>query len=118
MREALDERGHRIEQRAVTLVDAALRNREPWIRALGTPPTDLHHAAQWRNQAQIVAAYRDRYTITGTRPLGDSTGSDTQRDDARHAAAALAVAQQLAAAATSKWTPAPELCHDFPGLNR
>lgn len=118
MRQALDERAHLIQQRAATLADAALRDQESWIRALGTPPTDLHHAAQWRSQAQIVAAYRDRYTITGTRLFGDATGSDTQRDDARHAAAALAVAQQLAAAATSGWTPAPELHRHFLGLNR
>lgn len=118
MRQALDERRHLIEQRATSLADAAIRAHEPWTRVFSPAPRDLQRAAEWRRQVQIVAAYRDRYAITGSRPLGIPTDSLTQRRDAAHAATALAHAQRYAAEAQAMWASAPSLGRERPELGR
>ena len=107
MRQALDERRELIEQRAASLARAAIRDQEPWTRALGTPPRDPQRASAWRRQLQIVAAYRDRYTITGDRPLGVPAESIAQRRDAASAATALALAKRYAIEATPMRPAAP-----------
>lgn len=80
MCQALDERRALIERRAHSLAEEALRTKAPWTRALGPIPTDRADRARWMTTAITVAAYRDRYGITGARPLGNAT-TDTEHID-------------------------------------
>ncbi len=116
MRAALDEREELIEARADAVLDAALAENAPWTNALGTPPTDRRRAATWRKSARVVAAYRDRYRITGDTPLGAPPESAAQKIDAARAKRALAGASlQL----TEPRTGPPELrpvARDLPAM--
>ena len=89
MRDALDERRNLIEQRARTLAEAAIRDREPWTRALGGRPTDRVLRMRWDQAAITLAAYRDRYGIQGGSLLGPKPGTDSQRLDHARALGAL-----------------------------
>ncbi|MCF4119873.1 relaxase domain-containing protein [Antribacter sp. KLBMP9083] len=93
MRQALADRAQLIDQRARSLVDHAIRDREPWIVALGVPPDRLGDRHAWTAAAVTVAAYRDRYGITTPRPLGGEVATDSQALDAARAARALQVAR-------------------------
>src|SRR5699024_8063148 len=48
----------------------------------------------WRAQARVVAAYRDRYSITSTDPLGPEPESDAQKIDRARAGSALRALRQ------------------------
>ena len=89
MRRALDERRDLIEQRARTLAEAALRDNDQWVRALGPRPGDRALRAQWDNAADTVAAYRDRYGIEDKRLLGRRPQAVDQRLDFARALAAI-----------------------------
>ena len=94
MRRALEERHALIEARAEAVLDKALLSGEPWTRALGQAPRGPT-SAKWRRYACTVAAYRDRYGIVGTRPLGQAPEETAQKMDAAHARVALGAAQRL-----------------------
>lgn len=64
-RQALTERRDLIEARADTQLASALQDSETWTVALGSEPRDAKAAMIWRRHARTVAAYRDRYNITG-----------------------------------------------------
>ncbi|MFX4288293.1 MobF family relaxase [Zafaria sp. Z1313] len=83
MRRALDERRMLIEQRAVFCLDTAVTNAEPWLTALGTPPTEPWESATWRQCATVIAAYRDRYGVTTTSALGAAESTRQKIDEAR-----------------------------------
>ena len=89
MNHALAERRELIEQRADAVLDTALTDAEPWVTTLGTIPEAEKGAARWRAQARVVAAYRDRYSITATDPLGPAPESDAQKIDRTRADAVL-----------------------------
>ncbi|TFD68440.1 MobF family relaxase [Cryobacterium gelidum] len=95
MHEALAERADLIESRAAAVLDQALLAGEPWTRALGTAPRGSA-ATAWRQSGCTVAAYRDRYDIVGSRPLGAAPESTAQNLDAARAHAALQAAERLA----------------------
>lgn len=95
MRRALDERNGMMEARARAVLDAALHARAPWTRALGPTPRGSA-AAEWRQCACTVAAYRDRYGVVSVSALGPSRRSMAQELDAARARAALRAAQKLA----------------------
>jgi len=97
MRAALDERESLIEARADAALEAALTENAPWTNALGAAPTDRQRAAAWRKAARVVAAYRDRYRLTGDTPLGTAPESAAQRIDAARARSALDKVRQLGA---------------------
>lgn len=94
MRGALTERRELIEQRADAVLDTALTATQPWATALGTTPEFEKSAARWRAQARVIAAYRDRYSITATDPLGPEPESDAQKIDRARAESALRVLRQ------------------------
>jgi len=98
LRQALTERRDLIETGADALLDTALTEHQDWTMALGTTPKPARTAAAWRQAARTVAAYRDRYGITDTAPLGTLADSDAQKVDAARARAALDRARNLAAA--------------------
>lgn len=95
-RQALTERRDLIEARADTQLIGALQDGETWTVALGPEPKDDKAAAIWRRHARTVAAYRDRYNITGPAPLGAPAESAAQKIDAARARTALDRARDLA----------------------
>jgi hypothetical protein len=99
MRRTLSELGGLIEQRADALTEHAIQNNQPWVASLGTTPSDPARRATWQQQIRTVAAYRDRYRLSGTDPLGQAQSSQGQRLD--HQRAALAARRAQAAATQS-----------------
>jgi hypothetical protein len=93
MRQALTERQNLIEQRATTLLEKAIADRELWTAQLGTKPEEPKRQAAWLKAARTVAAYRDRYQITDDQhPLGQEPQDVTvkQKIDAARARSAFA----------------------------
>jgi hypothetical protein len=93
-RQALDERRELMEARATALAERAIKDREPWVATV-SPAEGAFASYVCCDQIRIVAAYRDRYDITGAHPLGPVSESITQRADRERAAAALRRAQDL-----------------------
>jgi len=89
MEQSLTERREQIRQRADAVLNQALMEIQEWVLAVGEKPAEAEAAATWRRQARTIAAYRDRYDITGNEPLGTATDSDAQKIDAARAHAAL-----------------------------
>ena len=96
-RQALVERQQLIEQRATALARTAAAENAAWIHAVGASPTDPRRQAAWLRQVRVVAAYRDRYHVTGDDPLGPAPTTLTQRTDQAHAEAAIHAAGRIAA---------------------
>ena len=96
MWQALAERRDLIETRTNVLLDTALTEKHEWIMKLGVQPKQARTARAWRNAARTIAAYRDRYGVTGLAPLGARAETETQKLDAARARAALDRAQNLA----------------------
>ena len=96
MRRTLSELGEEIEQRADALTEQALQQNQPWVASLGPTPSDPARRATWQQQIRTVAAYRDRYRLSETDPLGQAPTSQGQRLD--HQRAALAARRAQAAA--------------------
>lgn len=101
MRGALDERKTLMEHRAQRLTESALARRDSWVAELGVEPHGFARAT-WIRQARVVAAYRDRYAITGHRPLGGDPTSSAQERDAVRARRAIETARRLASAASEQ----------------
>ncbi len=89
MQQALAERRQLIETRAEAILDTALQTQESWVTALGPMPASGRERQQWRRRALVVAAYRDRYQITDTAPLGPQPESTAQKIDRARAGTAL-----------------------------
>lgn len=100
VREALDARRDLITARAAALADGAVRTRAPWVRRIGDAPTGAAERERWMRRIATVAAYRDRYGITGRNPLGAEGFDLAQRRDADLARAALSEARMLSASVT------------------
>ena len=98
MRQALTERRDLIETRADALLDTALNEKHEWTTNLGVQPKQARAAHAWRSAARTIAAYRDRYGVTGPAPLVAPVEADTQKLDAARARAALDRAKNLAQA--------------------
>jgi hypothetical protein len=94
MRRTLSELGDPIEQRADTLTQHTIQRNQPWVASLGPTPSDPARRAAWQQQIRTVAAYRDRYRLSGTDPLGQPPTS--QRLDHERAALAARPAQAAA----------------------
>ncbi|WP_193118289.1 ATP-dependent DNA helicase, partial [Brachybacterium tyrofermentans] len=76
MRHALQEREQLMQQRLDTLTTTAVERLEPWMRALDGIDPEARLAA-----VRVVVAYRDRWGITSTSPLGPVPDDDAQRVD-------------------------------------
>ncbi|MCJ1703464.1 MobF family relaxase [Rathayibacter sp. VKM Ac-2926] len=105
-RQALAERQELIEARASVILDTALEDGDSWVAGVGAPPKNARAAAAWRRHLLTVAAYRDRYGVTGFAPLGAPAESDAQKLDAARASAALGRARSLADREQSGQDPA------------
>lgn len=95
MRQALTDRHRFIEARAAALTEQAIAENSTWVRALGSKPDDPRKQKAWNTHARTVAAYRDRYQITSTDPLGPATGGIEQTIDHARAAQAIQRARTL-----------------------
>ena len=93
MRQALEERRDLIETRATTILETALQEDDPWVKQLGEPPNEEREHRQWQRAARTVAAYRDRYQITSSDPLGAEPATASQKIDHARARTALWQAQ-------------------------
>jgi hypothetical protein len=78
MLDALQKRYDLIEQRADSLADAAIETSQSWATALRR----AQHPDQSGSLLRIVAAYRERWDITGDAPLGPRP--DQSADRAHH----------------------------------
>lgn len=87
MRQALDEREQLIEERLAARVQTALEQNEPWLAGLEVDTDDAEASAH----LTVVVAYRDRWGITASSPLGTYPDDDAQRVDYERANAHLAV---------------------------
>lgn len=95
MHTALEERRILMEARADAVLDQEIADEAAWVRGLGTNPAEAQSAAAWRRSARVVAAYRDRYTITTDTALGAPPEATTQKIDRARAEAALRAIEKL-----------------------
>jgi hypothetical protein len=97
---ALAERDEGMERRARTLAEQAIEVRPAWLERLGNPPADPPSRERWMRAVSTVAAYRDRWHITGEQVLGASAEVTTieQRDQRRRAHVAAERARAIAIA--------------------
>lgn len=77
MRQALEERQRLIEDRVASRTHAALEKPEPWMVGLEIDVDDTDAAAD----LAVVIAYRDRWGITASSPLGTYPDDDAHRVD-------------------------------------
>src|SRR5699024_932860 len=89
MRATLDERRRLIEARADAVLDIALDQSESWVGKLGRVPEDASGQKLWRQQARVIATYRERYAITDSTLMGTAPESTSQKIDRARAEAAL-----------------------------
>lgn len=116
MRQALTERQTLIEQRATALLDTAIASGEPWTERLGPKPDEPREQAAWLASARTIAAYRDRYQITGNMPLGAPPAPVAQKIDVARARAALDRTLQLATRATMSGRLTPKVTRHDPSM--
>ncbi|WP_027588349.1 MobF family relaxase [Acidipropionibacterium acidipropionici] len=108
MRTALAERRRLIEARADAVLDAGINERESWTAHLGPIPNGARARTLWQQQARVIAAYRDRYAITDSTPLGITTESTAQKIDRARAEAALSELARRGVA-DERHRPAPQV---------
>jgi conjugative relaxase-like TrwC/TraI family protein len=65
MARALRERDQAMECRAMTLAEQSVEHNAAWVRRLGSPPADPAMRIAWLHEVRVVAAYRDRWNISG-----------------------------------------------------
>ncbi len=105
VRQWIDRQADLIGQRTTELVDQVATGNAEWITPTTVCPTDPTAAAQWRQAARTVVAYRDQYEVRGQDPLGpEQSGIRGQRR--RRAEDALDRITQLST------TPAPRPADD------
>ncbi|QAY64841.1 conjugal transfer protein [Xylanimonas allomyrinae] len=97
VRAALDARRDLITARATALAQGAVQGRAPWVQRVGELPQGVIDRERWLHRLAAIAAYRDRYGITGRDPLGPEGVDAAQRRDADRARAALRDARALSA---------------------
>ena len=73
-----------MEQRIDALVENLLKQPEPWLTGL-----DETAPAEGEAAARAIIAYRDRWGVTSSSPLGAVPGDDAQRIDYERAQAQL-----------------------------
>jgi hypothetical protein len=112
MAQALAERDQAMEERARTLADQAVETGKSWAGRLGRPPTAPARREHWMREVSTVAAYRDRWHITGESVLGkqgDVSSAEQTGQRQRAQAAATRATTISSAAAEQQAAPSPEL---------
>ena len=70
MTRALAEREQAMERRACTLASHAIETGQPWMRRLGPAPADPRDRTRWFRKVSTIAAFRERWHITGSTLIG------------------------------------------------
>jgi hypothetical protein len=96
MKRALTERAQAMERRARALAEQAVAGNAAWTRQLGPPPRDPAAREAWLREICTVAAFRDRWTITGRDPAPAEQASVERLGHQKRALEALARAQRIA----------------------
>jgi ATP-dependent exoDNAse (exonuclease V) alpha subunit len=96
MAQALAERDHAMEERARTLAEQAVETGEGWAGRLGTPPTTPARQERWMRELSTVAAYRDRWHVTGQSVLGEQGDASSLEQTAQRQLAQTAAARAMA----------------------
>jgi conjugative relaxase-like TrwC/TraI family protein len=101
MAQALVERDQAMEERARTLANQAVGAGENWVQSLGTPPETPARRERWIKEVSTIAAYRDRWHITGHSAVGKQgdKSSIEQTGQCQRALAAAARAKAISSAA-------------------
>jgi hypothetical protein len=94
----LAERDEAIERRGLTLVEQAIEHNQPWVGQLGPSPSDNPTRIAWMRQLVTIAAYRERWSISGDTVIGRLTDASSieQLGQYKRSAAALEKALALA----------------------
>jgi hypothetical protein len=71
MARALAERDQAMEARARVVAIQGIESGQPWAKALGVIPDDAAWRARWVREVSTVAAYQDRWHITGEETIGN-----------------------------------------------
>ena len=85
MQQVLQEREQLMRQRLDALTTTAIERPEPWMRTFDDLDPDARVTV-----VRVVAAYRDRWGVTSTSPLGPVPDDDAQRIDYERARGLLA----------------------------
>jgi hypothetical protein len=106
MAQALAERDRAMEERARTLAGQAVETGESWVKRLGTLPATPARREDWMRELSTVAAYRDRWQITGQAVLGKQSdvGSLEQTGQRQRAQAAAVRAMAINSAGAEQQT--------------
>ena len=105
LEQALAEREHAMEERALTLAEQAIESDQLWIQRLGTPPSDPVRRIGWLREVCVLAAYRDRWSIGGTAAIGRREDASSIEQLSQHKRAQAAIDRALAITRTA---PQPE----------
>jgi len=108
MSQTLTELREAIEQRARDLARTEVESSAAWTRRLGPVPTLPAREKAWWRAASTIAAYRDRYRVESTEPIGPEPDTLLQRIDRRKAATALNRTRQLIEPTTPPRSPGNE----------
>jgi conjugative relaxase-like TrwC/TraI family protein len=102
MADAVRERAHLIEDRALALAASAVETDAGWLKGLGAAPEDDAERRRWMREVATVAAYRDRYGISARRALGEEPATMAQRRDAGRAEQAIRRARSTSKAEAAR----------------
>jgi hypothetical protein len=106
--QALQDRRALIEQRVRSLTMSALEDRQPWVTQLGRPPADPVRLEDWLRRLDTIAAYRDRWQVSGNAILGGEPRSREQMAQRQAGRRAVSTALTIAASdevARDLWAP-------------
>jgi conjugative relaxase-like TrwC/TraI family protein len=114
MARALAERDRAMQARAHVVAIDALESGQPWAKALGAIPEDPERRARWVHEILTVAAYRDRWHITGSETIGRavdgvSTEQAVQRRLAESAALRARAVSDGARRGPQRYDRAPQM---------
>ncbi len=96
MFQALSERQQAMEDRSRTLAIQAIESGAKWMQRLGPVPSDPARRALWVHEVSTVAAYRDRWDISGRRGIGIQSDSSSTEQMVQRQLANLAAERALA----------------------
>jgi conjugative relaxase-like TrwC/TraI family protein len=97
MAQALTERADAINARARFLAEQATLAGAAWVRQLGAPPADPVRREQWLREVSTVAAYRERWSVSGRDPVDGKRSSIEQMGHEKRAEMAAEWARLIAA---------------------
>jgi hypothetical protein len=115
IKQALQERRTLIEQSARALTMTALEDRQPWALQFGWPPADPVRLEDWLRRLDTIAAYRDRWQVSGNAIMGGEPRSREQMAQRQAGQRAVAAALDVARTVNSPAEVGPVIRDLEPG---